>query len=64
MPARLHVAHTWPSGEQTDVYVQVDTSYPDALNEGRKTAVDTFRGICDILDQLQPLDIDDDQDSS
>lgn len=41
--ARVYIQRAWPDDDKLLVSVEVDASYPDALNEARATVVAAYR---------------------
>lgn len=40
--AKIKLVHVWPDGATTTITVHAATSYPDALAEAKRTALDMF----------------------
>lgn len=47
--AKVRIVHQWPDGGVTIVTVKADTSYPDALAEAKRIALDAFAEAVDSL---------------
>ena len=48
--AKVTVTRRWPDGDVVSVEVIVGSSYPDALDQCRKTAGDAFADALDVAD--------------
>lgn len=47
--AKVTIARDWPDGDKVSVTVDVDRSYPDALDQARGTAKRAFADACDVV---------------
>ena len=47
--AKVTVSRDWPDGDKITVSVDVDRSYPDALDQARGTAKRAFADACDVV---------------
>lgn len=41
--AKVVIQREWPDGDGLTVVVEVKTSYPDAVAEAKRSAIDTYR---------------------
>lgn len=41
--AKVVIQREWPDGDGLTVVVEVKTSYPDAVAEAKRAAIDTYR---------------------
>ncbi|MGH9088821.1 MAG: hypothetical protein ACRDYZ_12060 [Acidimicrobiales bacterium] len=58
--ATVSLAYTFSDGDTIGVEVEVDDSYPDCVDEARKTAVNAFeQALAAACDQLGGGDDDD-----
>lgn len=49
MSAKVTITRAWPDGDGLAVCVKVDTSYPDALAEAKRVALDAFAEALDSV---------------
>lgn len=40
--ARVSITRSWPDGDVLHIAIKVDRSYPDALAEAKRTALDAY----------------------
>lgn len=47
--ARVTLSRRWPDGDRIKVSINVDASYPDALDQARAEAKRAFADACDVV---------------
>ncbi|MBA3781022.1 MAG: hypothetical protein H0X12_04105 [Nocardioides sp.] len=40
--AKVEIQRVWPDGDELLITIRVDASYPDALSEAKRTALDVY----------------------
>ncbi len=47
--AKVVIQRVWPDGDCLLVIVRAETSYPDALDQAKRTALDAFAEGCGVV---------------
>lgn len=53
--AKVTVRRTWPTGDAVKISINVDASYPDALDQARAEAKRAFADACECSPRMTSL---------